>query len=71
MILRNNATPHLQPAALSRLTTMVAEALLRQSSDVGFRECGRAALVEADRRLWAGRAMSLCQDGHTACRTAA
>ncbi|WP_157936038.1 hypothetical protein [Paracoccus zhejiangensis] len=42
-----------------------------QRSNFRFGEAALRHLPAYEQRLWAGRAMSLCQDGHTACRTAA
>lgn len=41
-------------SAMSRVATIFAGSLPRRKTNGNFRECGNAADVDADRRLWAG-----------------
>ncbi len=58
------------PIHIAAITDIDPEKLTRRLLMAGFGKF-RRDVDPLDRLLWAGRAMSLCQDGHTACRTAA
>ena len=63
---------HLQRmTAWSAVRTSDTKEIEHPQRMAGLEKLQRGARRRDEGPLWAGRAMSLCQDGHTACRTAA